>query len=109
MIFESLKMNEDKNIVECLLKVYDVANMIIRINEELKNEVVVQKVLRSLPIRFTVMILAIKEIPNMKALTMEKLHEILIAYEMRIGTEKTKLKETTIKTSKKYKEHKEHQ
>jgi hypothetical protein len=46
--------------------------------------VIVQKVLRSLHLRFDVKVYAIEEIKHMKKLTMDELFGILIAYEMRI-------------------------
>ncbi len=52
MKFDSLKTNENENIVEYSLRVNEVENMIRGLNEELKYEILVQKVSRSLLMRF---------------------------------------------------------
>jgi hypothetical protein len=45
-------MKEDKNIVAYILRVDETINVIIRLGEEIKGSVIVQKVLRSLPMIF---------------------------------------------------------
>jgi hypothetical protein len=49
--FEQLKMKEDENIV-AYLRIDETVNAIIGLREEIKESVIVQKVLRSLPMRF---------------------------------------------------------
>ena len=46
---ESLKMSENESIVEYFLKVEEVVNMIRGLGDEVKEELIIQKVLRSLP------------------------------------------------------------
>ena len=53
--------------------------------EEIKEVVVVEKVLRSLSPRFESKVSAIEEKENLRNLTMSQLHGILTAYEMRKG------------------------
>lgn len=50
--FKSIKMKEDESITTLLLWVDEVINSIRGLSEELKEKMVVKKVLRSLPIRF---------------------------------------------------------
>ena len=55
------------------------------LGEEIKEVVVVEKVLRSLSPRFESKVSAIEEKENLQNLTMSQLHEIITAYEMRKG------------------------
>jgi sirohydrochlorin ferrochelatase len=50
--FEQLKMKEDENIAAYFLRVGKTVNSIIGLGEEIQESVIVQKVLRSLPMRF---------------------------------------------------------
>jgi hypothetical protein len=50
--FEQLKMKEDEIIVAYFLRFDETVNAIIGLGEEIKQSVIVQKVLRSLPMRF---------------------------------------------------------
>jgi hypothetical protein len=58
-------------------------NVIKGLGEEIKEPVIVQKVLRSLPMRFDPKISTLEERADLSMLSMDKLHGILIAYEMR--------------------------
>jgi hypothetical protein len=68
---------------------------------------IVQKMLRSLPLIFDAKIFVIEEIKDFDKLLMDELHGILITYEKRIEKEKPSKKEATFKSSKKMK-NKEH-
>jgi hypothetical protein len=50
--FEQLKMKEDEDISTYFLRVDETMNAIIGLGEEIEESVIVQKVLRSLPMRF---------------------------------------------------------
>jgi hypothetical protein len=50
--FEQLKMKEDENIATYFLQFDELINAILGLGEEIKESVIVQKVLRSLPMRF---------------------------------------------------------
>jgi hypothetical protein len=50
--FKQLKMKEDENIAAYLLRVDETVTAIIGLGEEIEESVIVQKVLRSLPMRF---------------------------------------------------------
>ena len=58
-------------------------NTIRGLGENIENLVIVQKRLRSLPMRFDPKISALEERQDMATLNMDELHGILIAYEIR--------------------------
>lgn len=68
------------------------------------DKVVVQKILRLLPLRFDAKVSAIEEMVELDKLTVDKLHGILTAYEMRTSVEASSKRETAFKVSKKGKE-----
>jgi hypothetical protein len=76
-------MKEDEDIATYFLQVDETVNAIIGLGEEIKESVIVQKVLRSLPMRFNPKILALEERLDIKSISMDELHEILTAYDMR--------------------------
>jgi len=49
----------------------------------MENKVIVQKILRSLPMRFDAKIFVLEERLDLENINMDELHEILIAHEMR--------------------------
>jgi hypothetical protein len=76
-------MKEDENIAAYFLRVDETVNEIIGIGEEIEQSVIFQKVLRSLPMRFDPKISALEERSNLNSISMEELHGIFTAYEMR--------------------------
>ena len=58
-------------------------NAIRGLGEEIKGSVIVQNILRSLPMRFYHNISALEERADLATLRKDELHGILIAYEMR--------------------------
>jgi hypothetical protein len=58
--FEQLKMKEDETIAAYFLRVDETMNEIIGLGEEIEESVIVQKVLRSLPMRFNPKISALE-------------------------------------------------
>jgi hypothetical protein len=81
--FEQLKMKDDENIAAYFLRVDETVNEIIGLGEEIKESVIVQKVLRSIPMRFDPKILALEERSDLNSISMDELHGIFTAYEMR--------------------------
>jgi hypothetical protein len=81
--FEQLKMKEDENITTYFLRVDEIVNAILGLGEEIKEFVIVQKVLRSLPMRFDPKISALEERLDLKSIRMDELHGIFTTYEMR--------------------------
>jgi hypothetical protein len=98
--FEQLKMKEDENIAAYFLRVDETVNEIIGLGEEIKESVIVQKVLRSLPMRFDPKISTLEERSDLNSISMDELHGIFIAYEMRTEQENLDIKEATFKASK---------
>jgi hypothetical protein len=84
--FENLKMNEKEDIATYLLRVDEVVNVIKGLGEEIDELLVVQKVLRSILMKYDSKVSAIEETRDLTKMTMYELHGSLIAYEMRTGT-----------------------
>jgi hypothetical protein len=78
-------------------------NAIIGLGEEIEESVIVQKVLRSLPMRFNPKISSLEERSNLNSIRMDKLHRIFTAYEMRTQQENLDVKEVAFKASKRSK------
>lgn len=70
-------MNEDEIIVEYFRRVERVTKMIKRIYFKFEDEVIIQKILRSLPTRFNPKVYAIEEMCDLSTLTKEKCLEFL--------------------------------
>jgi hypothetical protein len=81
--FEQLNMKEDENIAAYFLRVDETLNAIIGLGEEIKESVIVQKVLRFLPMRFDPKISTLEEISDLNSISMDELHGIFTTYEMR--------------------------
>jgi hypothetical protein len=80
-------MNEKEAIATYILRVDEVVNAIRGLGEEIDESLVVQKVLRSLLLKYDVKVSAIEEIRDLTKMTMDELHGSLIEYEMIKGTE----------------------
>ena len=81
--FEQIKMKEDENIATYFLRVDETVNAIIGLGEEIEESVIVQKVLRYLPMRFDPKISTLEERAYLNSISMDELHGIFTAYEMR--------------------------
>ena len=99
--FESLKMKEEENIGEYLLRVYEVVNAIRGLGGKLKEREVVSKVLRSLPMKYDWNVSTLEERDDLDLVTVDELHGILTAYEMRMGLNESSRKEGLFKASSK--------
>ena len=82
--FENLKMREDENIAAYFLQVDEIVNVIKGLGEKVGEPVIIQKILRSLPMRFDPKISAIEERSDLETMTMDELHGTLTSYGMRI-------------------------
>jgi len=69
----------------------------------MKEPIIVEKVLRSLPMRYDPNIWSLEEIVGLDTSSMDKLHGILTAYKMRIYQDNPVTKEASLKASKKSK------
>jgi hypothetical protein len=67
-------------------------NEIIGLGEYIKESVIVQKVLRSLPMRFDPKISTLEERVDLDSISMDELHGIFTAYEMRTKQENLDIK-----------------
>jgi hypothetical protein len=81
--FKQLKMKEDEDIAAYFLRSDEVVITIKGLGKEMKESIIVQKVLRSLPMRFDPNISYLEEIIDIDTLSMDELHGILTTYEMR--------------------------
>jgi hypothetical protein len=72
--FEQLKMKEDENIAAYFLRVDETVNAIIGLGEEIKESVIVQKVLRYLPMIFDPKISTLEETLDINSISMDELH-----------------------------------
>jgi hypothetical protein len=90
-------MKEDEDITTYFLRVDETMNAIIGLEEEIEESVIVQKVLRSLPMRFNPKISALEERSDLNSISMDELHGIFIAYEMRTEQENPDVKEAAFK------------
>ena len=79
-------MKESENIAAYLLRVDEVVNSITRLREEFNEFMIVQKVLRSLPLRYDAKVSAIEESRDLTKLKMDELHGIFTTYKMRTKT-----------------------
>ena len=80
-------MKESENIVAQLLRVDEVVNSITGLGEQVKESMIVQKVRRSLPLRYDAKISAIEESQDLTKMTMDELYGILTTYKMRKNVE----------------------
>jgi len=81
--FEQLKMKKYENIASYFLRVDEIINSIKVLGEEMKEKIIFQKVLRSLPMIYDPKIWTLKERTYLHTLIMDELHGILTTYEMR--------------------------
>ncbi len=78
-------MHDDESIENIFLRVGKIVNTMRGLGENIEDYVVIEKNLRSISPNFDAKIFTIEEIQDLKSLTLEQLHGILISYEMRKG------------------------
>ena len=98
--FESLKMEENEYISTYLLRIDEVVNTMRGLAEKIKEVNIVQKVLRSLLVRFNSKVSSLEEITDLDTLDMDELHGILTTYEMMTSGENPSRKEEAFKAAK---------
>jgi hypothetical protein len=74
---------EEENIVEYLQRVDEIISSLKELGEELKDKPIVQNILRPLPMRYDAKISTLEDRTYLDKLTVDELHGILTAYEMR--------------------------
>ncbi|XP_043695626.1 uncharacterized protein LOC122646195 [Telopea speciosissima] len=102
-LFEGLKMSEAETVEQFVSRVNEIINSIRGLGEELKDTVVLKKILRSLPKLYNPKVSAIEESKNLNTLSMDELHGTLTTYEMRMVKSKPIEKEAAFKAMKKLK------
>ena len=93
-------MKEDEDITTYFLRVDEIVNAIIGLGEEIEESIIVQKVLRSLPMRFNPKISTLEERSDLDSISMDEMHGIFTTYEMRTKQENPNVKEVAFKASK---------
>eukprot|EP00253_Pinus_taeda_P010855 PITA_10855 len=83
--YETLKMHSNESIANYFLRIDEIVNCMRNLGEEIKEVVLVEKVLRSLYTKFESKVSAIEEKEDLQKITMTHLHRILTAFEMRKG------------------------
>eukprot|EP00253_Pinus_taeda_P027361 PITA_27361 len=78
-------MHNDESMANYFLRIDEIVNCMKNLGEEIKEVVLVEKVLISLSPKFDSKVFAIEEKQNLQSITMSQLHGILTAYEMRKG------------------------
>jgi len=86
-------MEESEDIATYFLPIDEVVNTMRGLGETIENAIIVQKVLRSLPVRFDPKISALEERTDIATLLMDELQVILTTYEMRTSNEYPSKKE----------------
>jgi len=81
--FENLKMKEEEKIAEYLLRVDEIVNSIRDIGGEIKDKYVVDKVLITLPMKYDSKVPSLEGRDDLKIMTIDEIHGIFTAYEMR--------------------------
>jgi hypothetical protein len=69
-------MKEYENILAYFLRVDETVNAIIGLGEEIEESVIVQKVVRYLPMRFNPKISTLEERSDLNSISMDELHGI---------------------------------
>ena len=90
-------MKEEENIAAYFLRIDEIVNIIKGLGESIQELVIVQKILKSLPMRFDSKISAIEERSDLNTIIVDELHGTLTAYEMRIEQEYPARKEAAFK------------
>ncbi|XP_043710266.1 intracellular protein transport protein USO1-like [Telopea speciosissima] len=97
--FEGLKMLNEENIEDYMLRVNGVVKSIRGLGESLIDSVVVKKILRSLPDRLESKVSAVEEAKDLEVLSLDELHGNFTAYEMRKGKGKSVDKDAAFKSN----------
>jgi len=98
--FEQLKMKDDEIVGKYFLRIEELVNAMKILREKFEDVVSVQKILRSLSDRFNPKVSTIEELNDLKTLPFYQLLGTLIAYEMRIGKDKSTSREASFKADK---------
>ena len=98
--FESLKMKEEENIAEYILRVDEVVNAIRGLGGVIKEREVVDKLLTTFPMKYDSKVSTLEEQYDLDLMTINEPHGIFTTYEMRIGQNGQSKREAAFKASK---------
>ncbi|CAM8978738.1 unnamed protein product [Rhodiola kirilowii] len=82
--FENLRIQEDETITDFNTRVLDISNESFALGEPMSEETLVRKVLRSLPKRYAMKVLAVKEAHDVRTMRLDELMGSLQAHAMEI-------------------------
>ena len=99
--FEGIRMQQDESVESFMMKVNKIVSNIRGLGEELKDPIIMKKILRSLPDQFNAKVSAIEEAKNLNELSLDELNASLIAYELRMPKSKAGDKQAAFKAMKK--------
>eukprot|EP00253_Pinus_taeda_P024421 PITA_24421 len=99
-------MHDDESIASFSLKVDEIVNSMRNLSEEIKYATIVENILRSLTTKFDSKVFAIEEMHDLQSLTLDQLHGILKAFEIRKGGT-SDMREANFKSTSKGKEKEE--
>ncbi|CAM8954176.1 unnamed protein product [Rhodiola kirilowii] len=85
--FEKLRMQEDETIADFNTRVLDISNESFALGEPMSEETLVRKVLRSLPKRYAMKALAVKEAHDVRTMRLDELMGSLQAHQMEMEME----------------------
>ncbi|CAM8943748.1 unnamed protein product [Rhodiola kirilowii] len=94
--FENLRMQEDETIADFNTRILDISDEAFSLGEPISEESLVRKVLRSLPKRYAMKALAVKEAHDVKTMKLDELMGSLQSHEMELNEEDQALKATNI-------------
>ena len=86
--FENLRIEENESIGQYHARTIDMSNESFILGEKIPKEKLIQKVLQTLPERFTYKVEAIGEAKNIKTMKLEELIKSLQTFEMKLEEDK---------------------
>ena len=96
--FESQHMKETNDIDSFMNRVMSVVNQLKIYGEDIKDRIVIEKVLRSLSTKFDVVVTSIEEVKDLEKMTVDELMGSLLSHEARIDKNKDSTLETAFKS-----------
>ncbi|WJX88834.1 hypothetical protein P8452_70878 [Trifolium repens] len=97
--FENLRMKEEETIYDFHMSILDLANPFDSLGERLSDEKLVRKILRSLPKRFDMKVIAIEEAQDISSLKVEEVVGSLQTFEMNFSDKVEKKGKNIVFTS----------